>query len=99
MLFVFAGVRGSGLAEEVLARRVAEREGRRIRRARARELRGVDGHAEGMSSDEEVTEAEALNLRTLRGKHHYFTLFICELSFGSGPQYHCPLTVFFFRLT
>uniref|UniRef100_A0A8D8U288 PAX3- and PAX7-binding protein 1 n=1 Tax=Cacopsylla melanoneura TaxID=428564 RepID=A0A8D8U288_9HEMI len=63
------------LSEE-LTRRIAEREGRRIRRMRAREKAGEGGgqgqsqgqqhHIEGMSSDEEVTEAESSAFRLQR---------------------------------
>lgn len=55
-----------GERDEAQVRRVAEREGRRIRRQRVRELKGIQGHMEGMSSDEEVTEAEAVNMRNQR---------------------------------
>ncbi|XP_066907774.1 PAX3- and PAX7-binding protein 1 isoform X2 [Halyomorpha halys] len=50
--------------DEAQVRRVAEREGRRIRRQRVRELKGITGHMEGMSSDEEMTEAEAVTIRS-----------------------------------
>ena len=53
--------------EEALVRRTAEREGRRIRRQRGRELKGITSHTEGMSSDEEVTEAEVATARAQRG--------------------------------
>jgi len=52
--------------DEAQVRRVAEREGRRIRRQRARELKGVVSHIEGMSSDEEITETEMLNSKSQR---------------------------------
>ncbi|KAL1131746.1 hypothetical protein AAG570_011359 [Ranatra chinensis] len=52
--------------DEALVRRIAEREGRRIRRQRARELKGITNHVEGMSSDEEVTEAEVTTVRAQR---------------------------------
>uniref|UniRef100_A0A1B6M7W2 GCF C-terminal domain-containing protein n=2 Tax=Graphocephala atropunctata TaxID=36148 RepID=A0A1B6M7W2_9HEMI len=45
-------------------RRAAEREGRRIRRLKARETKSLQKHAEGMSSDDEVTEMELAMLRT-----------------------------------
>ncbi|KAL3281217.1 hypothetical protein HHI36_004431 [Cryptolaemus montrouzieri] len=47
---------------EVKMRRAAEREGRRTRRRRARELadQGTK-HVEGMSSDEEISQQEAMN--------------------------------------
>ncbi|XP_050526915.1 PAX3- and PAX7-binding protein 1 [Daktulosphaira vitifoliae] len=40
-------------------RRAAEREGRRIRRMRSRELKSISKHADGMSTDEEVPETDA----------------------------------------
>ncbi|KAI5735647.1 hypothetical protein M8J77_020957 [Diaphorina citri] len=63
---------GSGRhTNEELTRRIAEREGRRIRRMRAREKisGGGGGHIEGMSSDEEVTETEASAYRLQRGEY------------------------------
>lgn len=48
-------------------RRAAEREGRRIRRMRMRELKAISKHADGMSSDEEVPETEASAFRTQIG--------------------------------
>nr|XP_018903657.1 PREDICTED: PAX3- and PAX7-binding protein 1 [Bemisia tabaci] len=50
--------------DEVKARRAAEREGRRIRRVRARETKSLGKHVDGMSSDDEVTEREAANFRS-----------------------------------
>lgn len=50
------------------ARRVAEREGRRTRRRRVRELRDSIHHVEGMSSDDEMTELEVTAFRNLWGK-------------------------------
>uniref|UniRef100_A0A146LW58 GC-rich sequence DNA-binding factor 1 n=2 Tax=Lygus hesperus TaxID=30085 RepID=A0A146LW58_LYGHE len=52
--------------DENEVRRIAEREGRRIRRQRVRELRGFSNHVEGMSSDEETTETEQINARAQR---------------------------------
>jgi len=48
-------------------RRAAEREGRRIRRMRMRELKAISKHADGMSSDEEVPETDASAFRTQIG--------------------------------
>ncbi|VVC35828.1 Hypothetical protein CINCED_3A011863 [Cinara cedri] len=45
-------------------RRAAEREGRRIRRMRMRELKAISKHADGMSSDEEVPETDASAFRS-----------------------------------
>ncbi|XP_050428525.1 PAX3- and PAX7-binding protein 1 isoform X2 [Adelges cooleyi] len=45
-------------------RRAAEREGRRIRRMRNRELKAISKHADGMSTDEEVPETDAAALRS-----------------------------------
>ncbi|KAL4143140.1 hypothetical protein QTP88_005504 [Uroleucon formosanum] len=44
-------------------RRAAEREGRRIRRMRMREIKAISKHADGMSSDEEVPETDASAFR------------------------------------
>uniref|UniRef100_A0A023EZG3 Putative transcriptional regulator binding to the gc-rich sequence n=1 Tax=Triatoma infestans TaxID=30076 RepID=A0A023EZG3_TRIIF len=52
--------------DEAQIRRVAEREGRRIRRQRVRELKGIVSHIDGMSSDEEITETELITARTQR---------------------------------
>jgi len=49
--------------DEEKVRRAAEREGRRSRRRRARELTanpGVAKHVEGMSSDEEMSQQDSL---------------------------------------
>lgn len=48
-------------------RRAAEREGRRIRRMKAREARMTTKHIDGMSSDDEVTEMEASSFRNVKG--------------------------------
>lgn len=49
-------------------RRATEREGRRARRRRARELAPVlPRHMDGMSSDDEVTEQQNLVFRQIRG--------------------------------
>lgn len=48
-------------------RRAAEREGRRIRRMRMRELKAISKHADGMSSDEEVPETDASAFRSQIG--------------------------------
>uniref|UniRef100_T1HQR8 GCFC domain-containing protein n=1 Tax=Rhodnius prolixus TaxID=13249 RepID=T1HQR8_RHOPR len=52
--------------DEAQVRRVAEREGRRIRRQRVREIKGIVSHIDGMSSDEEITETEIITARTQR---------------------------------
>ncbi|KAK9498494.1 hypothetical protein O3M35_003118 [Rhynocoris fuscipes] len=52
--------------DEAQIRRVAEREGRRIRRQRVRELKGIISHIDGMSSDEEITETEIITAKTQR---------------------------------
>lgn len=62
------GLGNARSANEELTRRVAEREGRRIRRMRAREKNNSGtSHVEGMSSDDEVTEIEASASRLQRG--------------------------------
>lgn len=48
-------------------RRAAEREGRRIRRMRTREIKAISKHADGMSSDEEVPETDATAFRAQIG--------------------------------
>lgn len=48
-------------------RRAAEREGRRIRRMRMREIKAISKHADGMSSDEEVPETDASAFRSQLG--------------------------------
>jgi len=61
--------------EEARVRRAAEREGRRIRRMRAREMKKNAGgglniqakHADGMSSDDEMTEVDSTAFRNARG--------------------------------
>ncbi|XP_054271583.1 PAX3- and PAX7-binding protein 1-like [Macrosteles quadrilineatus] len=52
--------------DEMQTRRAAEREGRRIRRMKAREAKGTQKHIEGMSSDDEVTEMETAMFRSQR---------------------------------
>lgn len=55
--------------DEAMIRRVAEREGRRIRRQRQREIRGLNlSHMEGMSSDDEQTEVQQIADINSRGK-------------------------------
>ncbi|XP_014239886.1 PAX3- and PAX7-binding protein 1 [Cimex lectularius] len=58
--------RGKIEKDEAQVRRIAEREGRRIRRQRARELKGIVTHVDGMSSDEEITETEIVTARAQR---------------------------------
>jgi len=53
---------------EVRLRRAAEREGRRTRRRRARELKNLRRHKDGLSSDEEETEFEMKAYRSQLGK-------------------------------
>lgn len=59
-------------------RRAAEREGRRIRRMRMRELKAISKHADGMSSDEEVPETDASAFRSQLGNFK-FTAFYNNL--------------------
>ncbi|EFA04029.1 PAX3- and PAX7-binding protein 1 [Tribolium castaneum] len=47
--------------DEEKVRRAAEREGRRTRRRRAREIGGQPKHVEGMSSDDEISQQDMLN--------------------------------------
>lgn len=49
-------------------RRTAEREGRRIRRLKTRNLGTIGSHIEGMSSDDEITEMAATTYRNQKGK-------------------------------
>jgi GC-rich sequence DNA-binding factor len=50
-----------GPEDEEKIRRAAEREGRRTRRRRAREIGGQPKHVEGMSSDDEISQQDVLN--------------------------------------
>jgi len=50
-----------------ITRRGAEREGRRTRRRRARELKAVASHRDGLSSDDEETELESKNYQDAKG--------------------------------
>ncbi|RZC39690.1 PAX3- and PAX7-binding protein 1 [Asbolus verrucosus] len=50
-----------GPEDEEKIRRAAEREGRRTRRRRAREIGGQPKHVEGMSSDDEISQQDMLN--------------------------------------
>lgn len=50
-----------GIDDEEKIRRAAEREGRRTRRRRAREVPGAPKHVEGMSSDDEISQQDMLN--------------------------------------
>lgn len=52
--------------DEERVRRAAEREGRRIRRIRMREQKGILKHVDGFSSDDEITEMEASSFRAQR---------------------------------
>jgi len=52
-------------------RRAAEREGRRIRRMRMREIKAISKHADGMSSDEEVPETDASAFRNQLGTNNF----------------------------
>ncbi|XP_075226312.1 PAX3- and PAX7-binding protein 1 isoform X2 [Lycorma delicatula] len=52
--------------DEERVRRAAEREGRRIRRIRMREQKGIQKHVDGFSSDDEITEMEASSFRSQR---------------------------------
>lgn len=55
-----AGLKKPNEDEEKI-RRAAEREGRRTRRRRAREIGGQPKHVEGMSSDDEISQQDMLN--------------------------------------
>lgn len=59
------------IRSEEQQRRAAEREGRRIRRMRMRELKAISKHADGMSSDEEVPEIDASAFRKQIGKNNF----------------------------
>lgn len=50
-----------GVEDEEKVRRAAEREGRRSRRRRAREIPGQPKHVEGMSSDDEIPQQDMLS--------------------------------------
>lgn len=57
-----------GLEDDARMRRATEREGRRARRRRARELAPImPRHMDGMSSDDEVTEQQNLLFRQSKG--------------------------------
>ena len=57
-----------GPEDDARMRRATEREGRRARRRRARELAPVlPRHMDGMSSDDEVTEQQNLVFRQAKG--------------------------------
>lgn len=57
-----------GPENDARMRRATEREGRRARRRRARELAPIlPRHMDGMSSDDEVTEQQNLVFRQFRG--------------------------------
>lgn len=64
-----AGMR-RGPEVEVHVRRATEREGRRARRRRARELASnMPKHIDGMSSDDEVTEQQNLVFKQAKGNN------------------------------
>lgn len=68
--FYFIGGQGVRKGPEVEAhvRRATEREGRRARRRRARELgSNLPKHIDGMSSDDEVTEQQNLAFKQSKG--------------------------------
>lgn len=59
---------------EVHVRRATEREGRRARRRRARELASnMPKHIDGMSSDDEVTEQQNLVFKQAKGNRFYIS--------------------------
>jgi hypothetical protein len=64
--------------EECKQRRAAEREGRRMRRRRSREVIGTHNtHHEGMSTDEEETETDSRQQKSESGNiYRSFTRFI-----------------------
>lgn len=55
------GLQRTGPENEEKVRRAAEREGRRSRRRRAREVPGQPRHVEGMSSDDEIPQQDTLS--------------------------------------
>lgn len=55
-----------GAEDEEKVRRAAEREGRRSRRRRAREIPGQPKHVEGMSSDDEIPQQDLLSFEKER---------------------------------
>lgn len=58
-----------GPEDDARIRRATEREGRRARRRRARELASNGPkHMDGMSSDDEVTEQQNLAFKQAKGK-------------------------------
>lgn len=60
---------------EVHVRRATEREGRRARRRRARELASnMPKHIDGMSSDDEVTEQQNLVFKQAKGNRFYILI-------------------------
>ena len=64
-----------GLEDDARIRRATEREGRRARRRRARELTPtLPKHIDGMSSDDEVTEQQNLAFKQAKGLDFLFTL-------------------------
>lgn len=60
---------------ETHVRRATEREGRRARRRRARELASnMPKHIDGMSSDDEVTEQQNLAFKQAKGSDRFYVL-------------------------
>lgn len=69
---------GAVKRDEAQIRRAAEREGRRIRRMKARESRVMSKHIDGMSSDDEVTEMEASTFRAQKDQIEQDSLHVFE---------------------
>lgn len=74
---VFCSVGGQGMRRgpevETRIRRTTEREGRRARRRRARELgSNLPKHIDGMSSDDEVTEQQNLAFKQTKGGSRFY---------------------------
>lgn len=62
---------------EAHVRRATEREGRRARRRRARELAStLPKHIDGMSSDDEVTEQQNLAFKQAKGNRQFYIVLI-----------------------
>ena len=64
-----------------LTRRGAEREERRTRRRRYRELKGLVSHRDGLSSDDEETELESKNYQDSKGLHFFYIPRIDDFEF------------------
>ena len=68
-----------GPEDDARLRRATEREGRRARRRRARELAPtLPRHLDGMSSDDEVTEQQNLAFKQTKGSQIIFYYKVCK---------------------